>query len=261
MDFTKYFDKKPLTNYALGPSGSGVLQVQPFTTEWTGSFDPQKGVTVSTASGQYFYKETAFPNTMDFSFSFDEQSNFWFAYGDGTQINVSFISGNSKTNYQFAGASPQLFNNSVLKTGSNQTYCFYLKGDSNIYQKNSSQGFGSENVFHSGDIPLKKLQNARKLLDYYYRFGLFYSDVGGDGHYVISDKFPPMVNQFYRDFESQPTGETLFLFGMQVESNRPSGYFVNLIPIISTDYMTPYPTGNINLLNSGNNMGVGFFLT
>jgi len=260
MDYLKYFDKYPLKNYAIGPSGSGIFQIQPYVTEWTGQFNPGVGIDLYSNSGHYFYPETGYDDTKYFSFCFDQQTNYWFGYSNDTVINIDFVSGSSKTNYTFSGKSPQMFHNSILKTGVVDAFCFYLKGDSNIYFKKSSENFGVERVAHSGNSIINRLHTVRKLEDFFYRYGVFYMDQAGDGVELISDKFPPMVNQNYMNFEYEPLGNMTLMRGLMVESNLPSGWFIPSDPLIGNSFETTPSGEGINLLTSGDNMLIGYFI-
>lgn len=258
-DNTKYFDKYPLKNYAYGPSGSGIAQVQPYQVQWSGEFSPGRGIDLYSNSNHYFYPETSFADSKYFSFCFDQSTNYWFGYSTDSIINVSYVSGNSKTNYTFAGFSPQMFHNSILKTGVVDAYCFYAKGDSNVYFKRASENFGVERVAYSGDRTIRRLHTVRKLDDFYYRYGIYYMDNEGDGHKVISHKFKPMVDFKFANFEDEPTGEISYLRTFEVENEFSSGYFLTR-DLMSSDNFETTPSGTINSLTSGNNMLAGYFI-
>jgi len=260
MDYTKYLDKKPSNNYALGPTGSGIMQSQPFRTEWSGQFTPGRGVNLQTAQGSYFYPETNYADSKYFSFAFDPSSNFWFSYSDDSQIHISFISGNSKTNYTFGGMSPQLFHNSILTTGNKDMFCFYSKSDTNIYFKKASENFSTERVAYSGDAQIRRLHHVRKLDGYYYRYGIFFMDQEGNGSEVISAPFAPLILQKFNSMENETLGSITNLFSFELDHKYTSGSFIPMPAFVGDDFETT-PTGvPITTLTSGRGMGVGYFL-
>ena len=199
----KYFDKSPLRSYSLGPVSSGVLETQPFKTEWTGFQDSGRvyllnsGVPVSVAN------VTGSPES--FSFSFDSGNRFWYALEYDGLVKIYGLSG---TIYSFQGDNPQLYNNSVLVRRSNDTFCFYTKSSSSIFYRTSRDNFLSERVAFSGSQNLKCLTQVIKAPEpYYYRLSIYGLNSQGNGLSFLSKKHEPIPTGFYQPFTGLQSGQ------------------------------------------------------
>jgi hypothetical protein len=287
MDYVKYLDKSPLAGYSLGPSGSGILQTQPFNTEWIGWYDPTAGVYVQATSGGpvSFYPQTAYPNTESFSFTFDSGNNLWYCLGEAGVLRTFQHSGSSVIQYSFSGEYGQLYNNSVLARNRNDTVCFYKKNKS-IYVKSSNEAFTTEHLVYSGNPQLYSLKQIyKKEYPTLYRINIYGQDENGDGFALTTDKENTITQEFFQPFDQWATGqvyntilwdieepsvvfvEGLFFFSENFEDfplgpipgNLGSNTFASGALFYSDDFEVT-PTGSVIYLSGDNNMFGGYFI-
>lgn len=247
MDYTTYLDKCPLTGYSLGPSGSGVVNPQPFTTNWIGWIRPDQGIyyqKLAAFGGNpvYFLKETGFANASAFSFTFDSGNALYYAIEQNNSISVVNFSGATKITRVFNGQSPQLYNNSILQRSGNETSCFYVKNDNQIYFRNASEGFSSEYIAYSGNKSIVGLKAIIKdpFTGLFYRYGIFALDSDANGHMLVSNRYPTFQSSYFQPFDSISTGIIYTLPLWDIE--EPTTVILKGYNIWA-DSLENYPTG------------------
>ncbi len=287
LDFARYFDKKPTSSYAVGPSGLGVMQTG-FGILWRG-WHTEDGIFVEKFSeynpnriqGQYISGSDEILTTESLSFAWDANSHVWAGTHLGNMATVYAFSGVAHTAYTFTGVYPQVFFNSCYVSGQDRRIeCYYLKpGQDSIFVRFADEDMATEHVFHSDLF----LSPAR--LNQVINADFDNSRMEVFGRYSNGDFFK-LTSEIYKgatdhcsNFENIPSG----LVGRYVNNNVKSMYLlyrdvfwsqdlkafssgsyggptINKLPIMVHDDMKLYVSGQISTLNSGYGFYQGMFV-
>jgi hypothetical protein len=233
-DYLKYLDKRPTQAYTLGPSGIGIAQA-PFDTWWTAWFKEGKGVTyvkeaefhADNPTGHFLSGSNDILAADSFTLTFDSGANVYAAVDNESLISVIRFSGGNAINVAaFDGSYPQLFNNSVIESNSNETFCFYIEEGSGIYYRMASESFNTGRPLYLQSYISVLNAVIKEDVPAYYRMQVFGLDSVGDGRVLVSNKFTPIKTGFFQSFESEPTGEVnlLSMWDLEEASRQKSNF-------------------------------------
>jgi len=286
LDFTRYFDKKSTSSYAVGPSGLGVIQTG-FGVLWRGWHKEDLGIYVEKfdlynpqSVGLYISGSSEILTTESLSFAWDANSRVWAGTHVGGTSTVYAFSGESYTGYTFPGIFPQVFFNSCYVSGTDRRIeCYYLKpGQDKIYLR-TEDDMTNEIVFHSdlAHTPVRLNQVIATDFDTR-RVSIFGRYDNGHHFRMISDIYNGQTDHC-SNFENIPSGEvkgfvnnnlkSIYLLYRDVmwsqdfktfESGNYGGLTVNKLPNMVYDDFHLYTSGQISELNLGYGFYQGLFV-